>query len=347
VICEGQLDLIACYLAGVQNVVAPQGTALTGDHCRILKRYVNEVVLCFDSDTAGQNAATRALDDLLASGLAIRVATVPAPHDPDSFIKENGGDAFRALLERAPGFFDYLLQRLCREHDTRTDVGRANLVRRMGENVLKTGDAVLLDTFARKTAQLLGVGIEAVRAEFKKAGRAQPVRTDPEPPAAPAPAETPPSPHEFWLVRVILGHESLIEEALSHLDLAWVEHPAVRRLLAACFNRFTATEEAPNVPSLLQELDDETVTRLVTEAAAQTVPAEESARILMDAIRRLRDRSLERELALLTRRISDPATPPAGRGAAIQRQVELRKLKMAPLHRRGSTTPAELPGLTS
>src|SRR5437660_1492987 len=79
IICEGQLDLIACFMAGVQNIVAPQGTAFTPDHARILKRYVDEVVLCFDSDTAGQNAAVRALDSLLASGLAIKVATVPAP----------------------------------------------------------------------------------------------------------------------------------------------------------------------------------------------------------------------------------------------------------------------------
>ena len=125
IVCEGQLDLIACFTAGVQNIVASQGTALTGDHCRILKRYVPEVVLCFDSDTAGQNATTRALDDLLASGLAIRVATVPAPHDPDSFVKERGGDAFRQLIEHAPGFFDYFLERLCRVNDLRSDRGRA------------------------------------------------------------------------------------------------------------------------------------------------------------------------------------------------------------------------------
>ena len=79
IICEGQLDLIACFMAGVQNVVAPQGTAFTDQHARILKRYVNEVVLCFDSDEAGQNAAVRSLDHLLASGLAVRVAVVPAP----------------------------------------------------------------------------------------------------------------------------------------------------------------------------------------------------------------------------------------------------------------------------
>src|SRR5439155_2441184 len=74
IICEGQLDLIACYMAGVRNIVAPQGTAFTSDHARILKRYVDEVVLCFDSDSAGQNAAVRVLDNLLAAGLAIRVA---------------------------------------------------------------------------------------------------------------------------------------------------------------------------------------------------------------------------------------------------------------------------------
>src|SRR6267378_5401511 len=95
IVCEGQLDLIACFMAGVQNVVAPQGTALTADHTRILKRYVEEVVLCFDADDAGQNAAVRSLDSLLASGLAVRVAVVPSPHDPDSFIKASGAEAFK------------------------------------------------------------------------------------------------------------------------------------------------------------------------------------------------------------------------------------------------------------
>src|SRR6266850_4658396 len=113
VVCEGQLDLIACHTAGVQNVVAPQGTALTADHARILKRYVDEVVLCFDSDIAGRNAAIRSLDDLLASGLAIRVAAVPSPHDPDSYIKEFGGEAFKRLIDQADGFFDFYLRDLC------------------------------------------------------------------------------------------------------------------------------------------------------------------------------------------------------------------------------------------
>ncbi|HTL72613.1 MAG TPA: DNA primase, partial [bacterium] len=152
IICEGQLDLIACFMAGVQNIVAPQGTAFTDQHARILKRYTNEVVLCFDSDNAGQNAIVRSLDHLLAAELAVRVAVVPAPHDPDSFIKANGGEAFRTLVEGAEGFFDYLLKRLLATNDATTDKGRLAVLRGMAEALHKTGNSVLLDTHAQKTA---------------------------------------------------------------------------------------------------------------------------------------------------------------------------------------------------
>src|ERR1700690_3371541 len=168
VVCEGQLDLIACYMAGIQNIVAPQGTAFTGDHARIIKRYVDEVVLCFDSDEAGQNAAVRSLAHLLESGLAVRVAVVPAPHDPDSFIKANGGEAFRKLVENADGFFDYYLNRLCKLDDANSDKGRNAILRGMAEAVRKTGSVVLMDKYAQKTALQLGVSPEAVRAEFSR-----------------------------------------------------------------------------------------------------------------------------------------------------------------------------------
>src|SRR5438874_1118660 len=157
IICEGQLDLIACFMAGIQNVVAPQGTAFTADHARILKRYVDEVVLCFDSDNAGQNAAVRSLDHMLAAGLAVRVATIPAPDDPDSFIKKNGGQPFKQLIERAEGFFDYYLNRLCALNPVTTDKGRLTVLRGMAETVQKTGNLVLIDKYAQKTGLRLGV----------------------------------------------------------------------------------------------------------------------------------------------------------------------------------------------
>src|SRR4029453_14989866 len=116
----------------------------------------------------GQKAPIRALDDLLASGLAIRVATVPSPYDPDSFIKSQGSQAFRELIDRADGFFDFYLNYLCTVNDTSTDKGRLAVLRGMSEAVHKTNNLVLEDKYAQKTALRLAVAPAAVRAEFKK-----------------------------------------------------------------------------------------------------------------------------------------------------------------------------------
>src|SRR5204863_2551094 len=92
--CEGQLDLISLFEAGITNVVAPQWTAFTEDQARILKRFVSEVVLCFDADAAGQKAAERSLDALLQNDLIVRVAEIPAGEDPDSLVRREGKEKF-------------------------------------------------------------------------------------------------------------------------------------------------------------------------------------------------------------------------------------------------------------
>ena len=86
IVCEGQVDLITAFEAGVQNVIAPQGTAFTDRQARILKRYVEEVALCFDSDAAGENAAGKSLPKLLSVGLMVRVIGMPQGEDPDSLL---------------------------------------------------------------------------------------------------------------------------------------------------------------------------------------------------------------------------------------------------------------------
>ncbi len=90
IVCEGQLDLITLFEAGITNVVAPQGTAFTEKQARILKRFVSEVVLCFDADAAGQKAAERSLDALLQNDLIVRVAEMPPGEDPDSMVRGKG-----------------------------------------------------------------------------------------------------------------------------------------------------------------------------------------------------------------------------------------------------------------
>jgi DNA primase len=336
IVCEGQLDLIACYMAGVHNIVAPQGTALTADHARILKRYVEEVVLCFDSDNAGQNATVRSLDSLLASGLAIRVAVMPAPHDPDSLIKESGAAAFQAVIEQAQGFFDYYLARLCATNDLATDKGRLAVLEAMAEAVHKTGNVVLVDTYAQKTALRLGVAPEAVRSEFRKAARSKR--------SAPAGAEEAeagegigeateaprPNTPEFWLLKLLLLHEDTVGVLQAQLDVQWVQHPSVREIISLRL----AAEAAGSwqgVAALLTECRTDEMRRLVTEAATQERPIPNPGQQLGDIVLRLRNQFIDRQLAELTQRASQPETAETERLDLMRQREELRQMKYRPL----------------
>jgi DNA primase len=333
IICEGQLDLISCYMAGVQNIVAPQGTALTSEHVRILKRYVEEVILCFDSDKAGQNAAIRSLDDLLASGLAIRVAMIPAPHDPDSFIKSEGGKAFKDLIERAEGFFDFYLNHLCATNDLSTDRGCTAVVRAMAEAVHKTGNSVVEDNYAQKTALRLAVSPSAVREEFKTLRRANKQKPGAQSTAAPA-GELPdrPPPQEYWLLKLLLKEEE--EEHLdfvaAHLDLDWLQHAGLKEIVQ---RRLTAhhNHSWQGVASLISGLEAESSRSLLSEAAAEPRALPNARQQLTDLLLRLRNHFIDEKLMTLAQRASSPDIADSERNRLLQQQQDLRLLKRQPL----------------
>ncbi|MEY4690969.1 MAG: primase [Verrucomicrobiota bacterium] len=332
ILAEGQLDTIACHAAGIRNVVAPQGTAFTADQARVLKRYVDEVVLCFDGDKAGRNAVIRALDPLLAAGLAIRVASIPPPDDPDSWIRAHGAESFRTLLDRAQGVFDFHLQGLCSENDTASDRGRLVVLRSMAEAVHKTGNAVLIDTYAQRTAQRLGVDVQAVRAEFRKqaAGtRPRFERVDDESVAedgATAAAPERPGANELWLLKYVFVSTELQHFAAVHLDPDWVPNPVVQRILAVHF------QTGGDVAGLLGRFEGDTFAQsLIAEAATEQREIPEPERQLADVVRRLRDTWLDRQIALGNGRLADPSLGDGERMAVLAELQALRQRKRSPL----------------
>jgi DNA primase len=333
-VCEGQLDLIACFMAGVQNVVAPQGTAFTEQHARIIKRYVDEVVLCFDSDNAGQNAAVRSLDSLLASGLAVRVAIVPAPHDPDSFIKEFGADAFRALVAQADGFFDYYLNRLCATNEIATDKGRLTVLRGMAEAVQKTGNAVLIDKYAQKTALRLGVSPDSMRGEFKKIPAPQATLTPAEDDTSESfESATPvarPSAHEFWLLKLLFLHENLVGWVALHLDPAWVQHVATREIVVRRLAAL-AGETWSSLGAFLDGCETAEMQNLITEAVAEGRPIPNPEQQLADVVLRLRNQHLDQQIAALDQRMSQPEASDDKKMEMLHEQQRLKQNKRQPL----------------
>ena len=163
VICEGQLDLIAAYEAGIENIVAPLGTAFTPDHARILKRHTDEVVLCFDSDTAGLNAASKAFRILAPSGMLIRLALLPEGEDPDSLIRKHGIGALREILESAPEFFDFQIDRRGGQLNQGSLRERLNFARDLSADIALIEDKMMQDSLISRVTIRLGVGEDDIR----------------------------------------------------------------------------------------------------------------------------------------------------------------------------------------
>jgi len=157
IVCEGQLDLITLFEAGVTNVVAPQGTAFTEEQARVLKRFVPEVVLCFDSDAAGEKAAERSLEALLQNDLLVRVAEMPPGEDPDSLVRKAGREKFEVLIAAAPDFFDYWLERKANAANLNSLGAKMNVARELAASVAHVREPMLRGAVINKISARLAV----------------------------------------------------------------------------------------------------------------------------------------------------------------------------------------------
>jgi len=163
-LCEGQIDVIACHEAGFENAVAGLGTALTHEHSRLLKRYTDAVVLCYDSDNAGHLAIGKAFTELAAAGLEVSVAPLPEKEDPDSLIKSQGTESFRKLITNASGFFDYQIDFAQRNIDLSQPLKKTQLANNLAIYIKKIGDPVAKDTIINHCATRLQIGIPEFQA---------------------------------------------------------------------------------------------------------------------------------------------------------------------------------------
>jgi DNA primase len=157
IVCEGQLDLITVFEAGITNVVAPQGTAFTENQARILKRFVSEVVLCFDADVAGQKAAERSLDALLQNNLVVRVAEMPPGEDPDSMVRKRGREDFEKLVGGARDFFDWWIERETTAADLDSLGSKMQLAQKLAETISRVHDPMMRGEVANRASARIGI----------------------------------------------------------------------------------------------------------------------------------------------------------------------------------------------
>ena len=165
VLVEGYMDVVALYQSGIRNVSASLGTALTENQARLIKRYTKNVILSYDADQAGQNAALRGLDILYKEGCRARVLKVTDGKDPDEFVRKNGRKAFAELIENAMPYGDFKLHMARSGYDLTDQQQRIDFLRDAVE-ILRTMKPVEADIYIRKLAEETGISEGAIRFEY-------------------------------------------------------------------------------------------------------------------------------------------------------------------------------------
>ncbi len=168
VLTEGYMDTISLYQAGFDCAVASLGTSLTAYHAKLLSRFTKEVVICYDADSAGIQAANRAIPLLEKTGLKVRVVRVHGAKDPDEFLKKFGPDAFAKLLDQSENYVNYNLRQLQEKYDLTDPIQRAEFARAGAEVISQLESPVEREVHAGQLAQTTGVGKDALLQEIQR-----------------------------------------------------------------------------------------------------------------------------------------------------------------------------------
>lgn len=183
IVVEGYFDVIALHQAGILNVAATLGTALTPDHIQVIRRFASKVVLLFDPDPAGVRAALRTLDLFVNSGLGVVVMSLPPGDDPDTFVRHQGADAFVRLLEKAPSLLDFALEHSLKDVQGKSIEDKVRSVDDVLRILQKSAHPIEREERIRIVAERLGISQQRlidrypalVAQDQKRGGRREPV----------------------------------------------------------------------------------------------------------------------------------------------------------------------------
>ncbi len=177
IVVEGYTDCIACWEAGIKNVVATLGTALTEHHVKTLTRFAKRIVYMFDGDAAGQKAARRAIQFIEQDSMDLRCVVLPDGNDPMEFITAHGGEALKERIDAAEPLMDFVYRSLEESSDITTPGGRAKALEDALELIYPLRDSYMIDTYFMQIADLLGLDMETVRQNsgrvFRQVARAE------------------------------------------------------------------------------------------------------------------------------------------------------------------------------
>ncbi len=306
IVVEGNFDVLSLHQAGIEETVAPMGTALTGEQVRLIGRAAKRIVVVFDGDKAGARAAEKAIPVAVEAGLFFaeadadgRVAQMPEGVDPDDFVRSQGAEAFRALVEGARPMLDHLIQQAA---DDATIPGKAETARRVVEVLAKVKNPLVRDLYQRELAAKLGVPVAQVARMVRDAAfdRRAPAGQTSRPESAAQPNREPPR-DELDLLTLLVSRPELATTDDASRSLELLVDPDVRQFCRRAVEAVQHGEPA-DVPTWLNDCSAET--RLSIGSAVMDGrwdKIENVALALRTLVVRLERSRLEAEIALAKR----------------------------------------------
>jgi DNA primase len=232
IVVEGYTDVIRLVMGGVENVVASSGTAFTQAQARLIKRYANDVTLVFDPDSAGEAAAQRGIEVLLAEDLGIKVALLPVGKDPDAFVREQGPDAFIKAVGGAKNFIEFHTEKAAATagaSQLESKIATANMLASL---VGKIPNPIRREEYLRLVGSRLGIKPETLRQASQKGGSADRIEEE----ARHAHSKLGRLEKEYmWLIRLLVKQPEYIGAVREMLDMKAIQSDPLRQLFDAIF----------------------------------------------------------------------------------------------------------------
>lgn len=292
VIVEGYFDLIAPFQAGITNIAASCGTALTTEQVRLLKRYSRNIVMIYDADDAGQSATMRSLELLVEEDMNVRVVRLEKGYDPDAYIRHSGAEGFRDLIIGAKDTVDYMLDTLKAKYDL-TDISqKARIASIILPLLAKFKNEVLKSEYLKKLSRELGVSESSLSAELKKTKKTgyedkQENSAGPHPDSRQAKSFC----AESMLVKILLEENELIEHLRQKILPKDFKDNSLSRIIARMFE-LSHDKENVEPQSLLNHFSETDVSRTICELAASEMPKiTDKLKLLNDCVNKIKEKS--------------------------------------------------------
>ena len=263
IIVEGYLDFMIPYQEGLNNIVASQGTALTLEQIRLLKRYTHNVVMIYDGDAAGEIATIRSLDMLIEEGINVKVVPLPKGMDPDTLVRQEGVSSLRVKLQTAKSLFDYKLEVLKCRHNIKDAHGKSKIASEMLSTIHKFDNAVLRGEYTKRLSEEIKVPEHYILEELNKLRSSAPVPSGENLQVKKSVSWI--NPAEKLLIKFMLEERELIDKIMQELSPADFSDMRTAKIVSLMHDLFT---QGKNIePSILMNyFSEDDASQLVCES---------------------------------------------------------------------------------